>query len=211
MLASGPNEIGTLVTVHAVAMALAWLIIVPISSLSIGKDMRRKWFPRNTNANPRHSTFHKYASIAVLTISTIGFIIGFFFISTFTNVVHLVLGSCVLVLMLVQGSLGFWRTNIYPVRQGAWLHRVGRPIKGEIVKAHRWVGKLAWLIAAVNVFFGFAAYPAYGIICTVVAGVLIAIGSCMMFYAVACAFFKRNEHVKPVPEMQTTSEFVVGL
>jgi len=179
------NDRAVKVAVHAALMVLAWMILAPLAAFFAAPQFRRRLF-RDKSSNPKYIGAHRLVITAAVIAASIGFFIGVFVIGTRTFMVHFALGISVFGVMLIQATLGFWRTTIYPHRRSEFrakgVEKVGKENRHLITFIHSWLGRLLYAMAVVNIVFGQLAYQDYGTVGLVATGVLAAVG-CALFLA----------------------------
>jgi len=168
------------VAIHAGMMTIAWMILTPLAAFFASPQFRKKMFPSDKSSNPRHIRAHRYTIALAILLVSISFFYALFVIGTRTYLVHFILGITVFSLMVLQGTLGFWRTTIYPNRRSEYrvkgVEKVGKENRHIITFIHTWVGRMLYAMAVVNIVFGQLAYEDYGSLGLVVTGILAAGG-----------------------------------
>ena len=199
---SDNSERSYIILLHAMLMAVAWLVIAPIASFFASPNIRRRFFPKDTSSNPRYTRMHRVLMFSVVIFASLGFLIGYAFIGTRTFIVHFAIGTAVLVLMVFQATLGFWRTRILsatPPTSG--LDRFAKINKNGLSAVHAWTGRVTWMLAAVNVYFGLQAAPdIFDAFWTVAAGIATALGVAFFLAGPLARFWLKsysNGTVKP--------------
>jgi len=191
------NDRAIKVAIHAGLMTLAWMILTPLAAFFASPQFRRRLFPKDKSSNPKYIRAHRYTIAVAIIAASVGFLIGVFVIGTRTFIVHFVLGMAVIGVMLVQASLGFWRTTIYPNRRSEYrvkgVEKLGKENRHFIALIHTWLGRMLYAMAVVNVVFGQLAYQDYGTVGLVVTGMLAAVGCALFLIGPVSSIITRGE------------------
>jgi len=168
-----------MVYAHAACMVIGWLLIVPLGAFFANINIRTRLFPNNIDSNPRHTYAHKVVMYIMLGFVIVGLLIGLFMIGSRTFIAHLCLGIGIKVLLVVQKILGYWRTTIIPTEKPKTAFAVWKKEhKGLILNAHRYNGRVLWMLAVVNVYIGLTIFTIFGPVADVVVyGVLVGLGA----------------------------------
>ena len=149
-----------IILIHAILMAVAWYLLVPLATLLGAPLLRARFFSNDKSSNPKFTSFHKWVMFAAVTINVSGILLGIFMIGTNSYMTHFILGCVVGVLSIAQSTLGYLRSLIRPTD----LKLTGMRKKRDMyILIHQILGRLVWAMAAVNVFFGLNAtsYPSW--------------------------------------------------
>jgi len=172
------------VMVHAVLMTLAFLILTPMAIFFASPTYRERLFPNNRSSNPRYTAPHRNVMILVMILAGVAFYMGWFVIGSRSFMAHFLIGTTVAFLLLIQCVSGVWRMTINtkkPRKKNAgFFRKFGAENVAYFVLVHTWIGRLAWVLAAVNVFFGIEAFSEFGLPHIIAALVLTAIGALLV-------------------------------
>jgi len=138
--------------IHVLCMLFAWHFLVPLATLFASPNLRARLFPRDTTSNPRHTLIHRTLMALAILLVIIALVIGWCFLGDRHRILHFSLGTSAGILMVVQAGLGFWRTRITP--QDLVRNTGLRKRRDGLVMVHRWLGRLVWIVATINVFVG---------------------------------------------------------
>lgn len=138
-------------------MQISWLVLVPVGIMLANPDIRRYLFPNNTHTNPPYMKAHYIvlgcAVCLEITALCIGLIIG-----NRKSQTHLILGLVASTAVIVVVGVGFWRTQVSgnsASEERTFQQQVRRNrLAIGLNHAHAWFGRIAWLVACINVFFG---------------------------------------------------------
>lgn len=149
-----------LVLVHAIMMFLVWLILTPVAVFFVNVNVRRKLFPQDKDSNPKHTGAHSIIMHTAAIIFLIAVLIGIIGIGSRTFIAHFVIGLVVMVMFIIQVILGRLRQLINPTEKPTSSFSVFlKNQKNTIVGIHSWAGRLAWILAVVNIYLGLRIYP----------------------------------------------------
>lgn len=166
-----------LVLVHAIMMFLVWLILTPVAVFFVNVNVRRKLFPQDKDSNPKHTGAHSIIMHTAAIIFLIAVLIGIIGIGSRTFIAHFVIGLVVMVMFIIQVILGRLRQLINPTEKPTSSFSVFlKNQKNTIVGIHSWAGRLAWILAVVNIYLGLRIYPLGGNAGVIVWGILLGIG-----------------------------------
>jgi len=171
------------VLVHAILMTVAFLILTPMGIFFAAPGIREKLFPGNRSSNPRHTAAHRNIMMLVVLLACVAFGIGWFVIGSRSFKAHFFIGTIVAGFVALQCVLGVYRMAIKPgdprMRDG-FMQRFGKENKDYFIFLHEWIGRLVWLLAAVNTFYGLQAFSEFGMPHLIAALALTAIGAFLL-------------------------------
>jgi Eukaryotic cytochrome b561 len=176
---SGASEVGysSKLNVHAWLMGVSWLILVPIGILTM------RFFK---TYNPATFQIHR----AIMTLSFVAIVIAY--------ALGLAEGSRSETAHLVVGSVAFALASLQIVG-GVFRPQKGKPLRNVFYILHSWMGRMAFVLAAVNIFIGLRILkPAT--VYYVLAGLALFITAVVFgFFSFLPTRFPTKEEEKPVP------------
>jgi hypothetical protein len=152
---------------HAIFMAIAWLIVVPIGSVLGMSYYRARMFPRDKQTSPPHTLAHRSTNHVAVLFALTAFVLGYVYGRH--KGAHFILGTLVFVGMVLLVAVGIVLTRLdykksdyipidelHPTQDNAGtVKQFFQKHATLFSEVHAWGGRVLWILAIINVYTAF--------------------------------------------------------